>query len=138
MRKKKNPVCYSKAPCRACLPDVEKEVGLIVDFKKKNGSTLPVPFCASSAWCYYYKCCTPEFIQKFGCVSIDEATAKGKNPIVILTEKIRKEGGYDTQGPWFEALNRLSNGNLGAIEFSAWRIHIGKKFGARWRASLDL
>lgn len=124
------------APSKACTPSVAtvESCGFIAgEAQKKKTSTLPVAFCVSSAWCHYWKFCTLEFVKKFGCAAIDEAVAKKKTVTWILLERLRKEQGYETEGPWFEALLRElpSGGSIGEIEKAAWGRHIERKFGIR-------
>ncbi|MCX6741493.1 MAG: hypothetical protein NTY61_03800 [Candidatus Parcubacteria bacterium] len=110
-----------------------------VEVRKQKTSTLPVAFCVSSAWCSYWKHCTPEFIRDFGCAAIDEAVAKKKTVVAILLEKIQKEQGYYTEGPWFNALQELSpNGGIDAAQKAAWMRNTEMKFGVRYIRSVDL
>lgn len=115
----------------ACTREHLSGCGLLADYRK---SRLPVPFCISSVDCEYRDICTSEFVNKFGCAQIDEAEARRMSVTSILVGKIKKDGGWCLEGPWFDALRRLAGGDgqFDATQKAAQMSIIAKKFGVRF------
>ncbi len=118
------------AMSNACTREVLPSCGVLAAYRE---SLLPVPFCVSSVGCEYSRYCTPESVKKFGCAQIDEAESKGMSVTGILMSKIKNDGGWDIEGPWFDALRSLAGGD-GQFEIAQKAVQVSivaKKFGIR-------
>ena len=118
------------AMTNACTREALSTCGMLADYRK---SRLPVPFCVSSTGCAYQDQCTSESLEKFGCAAVNKARIKGMSVTDILLAEFKKNEAYPVEGPWFEALKRISSDGQFEIAQRAVEMNlVRKKFGVRF------